>query len=158
MGDYTFQGYVSAILEHRPQSVGLAPPRLLPNEHRAIAREAYLRSGDAFDHPADLAIREGFRLYRADLPRRCGVHLSGSIYIPKWCPQELEPLIIDHERGHGWSVRRREEANEADAWWVTVHLALPENRLGETNPHLTPYFQALFEEAHDSITFVMMTA
>lgn len=158
MGDFTFQSYVTAILSHRPQSVGLAPPRLLPNDHREIAKHALRHGMDPFSHPADLAIGEGFRLFRADLPRRCGVHLDGNIYIPKWSPADLEALLITHERGHGWSVRRREEANEADAWWITAHLTLPESRLGEVNPHVPAWFQALCEEAHDSITFVMLSA
>lgn len=158
MGEHTFQDYATAILTHRPGRVGLEAPRLLPHEHRMIARAALRHGLDPFAHPADLADREGFKLYRADLPRRCGVHLDGRIYIPKWCPTELEPLIITHERAHGWTYRRKEEANEADAWWVTAHLALPEHRLGEINPHSEPWFQALAEEAHDSITFVMLTA
>lgn len=158
MSDYTFESYVAAILGHRPHAVGLAPPRLLPADHLTIARHALGHGLDPFSHPADLAIAEEFRLYRADLPRRCGVHCDGGIYIPRWSPADLECLLITHERAHGWSARRREEANEADAWWITAHLALPETRLGEVNPHIPAFFQALFEEAHDSITFVMMSA
>ncbi len=158
MRDYTFQTYVTAILSHRPQSVGLARPVLSPNEHRTIARAALAHGLDPFAHPADLALAERFKLYRADLPRRCGVHLDGRIYIPKGAPIEAEAGLITHERAHGWAVRRREDANEADAWWVTVHLSIPESRLGEVNPHLEPWFQEVCEEAHDSITFVMMSA
>lgn len=158
MADYTYESFVSAILTHRPQSVGLARPRLLPGEHRSIAREALSHGLDPFSHPADLAIKEKFKLFRADLPRRCGVHLDGSIYIPRWAPVETEAELITHERAHGWAVRRREDANEADAWWVTVHLTIPEELLGQTNPHVSPWFQAVCEEAHDSITFVMLSA
>lgn len=158
MGDYTLRDFATAILTHRPQSVGQAPPRLLPSEHRSIARSALRHGLDALAHPADLAIGEGFRLFRADLPRRCGMHVDGDIYIPRWAPTDMEALLIIHERSHGWSVRRREDANEADAWWITVHLALPEMRLGEVNPHISAWFQALCEEAHDSITFVMLSA
>ena len=158
MGEYTFQGYVTAILSHRPQSVGLAAPRLTPAEHRAVAAAALRHGMDPFEHPADLAHAEKFKLFRADLPRRCGVHLDGCIYIPRWTPTDDEALRITHERGHGWSVRRREDANEADAWWITVHMALPEHRLGEVNPHMPSWFQGVCEEAHDSITFVMLSA
>lgn len=56
------------------------------------------------------------------------------------------------------SGNRGEDANESDAWWLTAYLALPVHLLGETNPHLTPWFQALCEEAHDSITFVIIDA
>lgn len=158
MASYTHEEFVTAILTHHPQRVGLAPPRLTPNEHRAIARAALAHGLDPFSHPADLAIAEGFRLFRADLPRRCGVHVGGDIYIPRWAPVETEAELIIHERSHGWAVRRRDDANEADAWWISVHLAVPEARLGEVNPHLSAWFHGVCEEAHDSITFVMLSA
>lgn len=92
-------------------------------EHQLVAKIALSHGKDpATTHPADLAEAEGFKLWRADLPRRCGACLGDNLYIPKAIAPDLEGLIITHERAHGWCGRRREDAVEADAWWITLDL------------------------------------
>lgn len=104
--------------------------------------------GSRADWPAvrDVVIAKSRRLTPLDVERVAGVSMSQP-------PEKLSEEFVTR-----LAVRRREDANEADAWWVTVHLTIPEARLGETNPHVSAWFQGVCEEAHDSITFAMLSA
>lgn len=93
-------------------------------EHRTVARQVFAEHGVDLGktHPAKVAMAEGFRLWRANLPRQCGACRGDDLYIPPLCEPDLECLLISHERGHGWVYRRGEDAVEADVWWITVDL------------------------------------
>lgn len=122
MDGTTLRDFVTAIIDERPWRVGLSSPRLTVEQHRSIVRAAQAHGlGDV--HPADICKAEGFRLWRANLPQRCGACRGDDIYIPVLTAEDHEALLIHHERMHGWVYRKQSEGNEADAWWLTLAVA-----------------------------------
>jgi len=121
--DATLARFVRRLLLDDPRAAGLEAPRLPRRTHRSIARRALSHGlSPATTHPADLAVAEGFRLWRAALPRRCGACWQDNLYIPIGIEPAHEGLIITHERSHGWVMRGGDDAVEADAWWITLDL------------------------------------
>lgn len=128
----SLQSYVPAILLGKAASVGVDPPRLTAAERRSLTRALARHGCPPWEGADKRAEAEGFELFEAPLPRRCGAHdvRRGHIFLsPGIDPHELD-LVIDHERVHGWIFRRGlEHATEADAWMVTAEAVWPRNAL-----------------------------
>jgi len=147
--DATLTRFVRRLLLDDPRAAGLEAPRLARRAHRSLAKRALTRHGlsPATTHPADLAEAEGFKLWRAALPRRCGACLGDNLYIPQGVEPAHEGLIITHERAHGWIMRDGADAVEADAWWVTFDLLCIPPVLDAPPPWVPAWFVELLHTA-----------
>lgn len=118
--------FVSLILRCEFTRAGVEPPTLTPAQHRGMVRVARLGHRLPPDAPpVELAEAEDFKVYKADLPRRCGCSEGDKLFIPKaGLPEDLR-LALHHERTHGWGARWHGTFNEADAWLMTPWFTHP---------------------------------
>lgn len=107
-----------------------------------IVRQA-LRGHDAdpLGPPVELAKLEQFKLWKATLPNRCGAYEGDNIYLPRWLEREVLPVVVQHERSHGWCCRRGEtDATEGDVWLLTFLFAWPPWCRDRTPPGYPEWF------------------
>lgn len=152
MDGLSLERWVEAIHAGDWTLAGIDPPRLALWDYETIVRQA-LREHQVdplTSRPSELVKAEGFKLYNATLPRRCGATRGRDLFVPRWNPPERTRLLIHHERSHGWIVKRGDtEANEADAWVLTAYFAWPWWLSHREPPPLEPWFLRLCVKLHN---------